>query len=102
MELPTIADRFERLSDPVQRKVFVDAAKRVGFRVDPALLHPMGIPLLGDAGAHVGQLMDADSPTFLLSELTRDRGVFTLPEARPPSHGQVGPGARARGAWRDS
>ncbi len=39
------------------------------------------IPLLGDAGAHVGQLIDADSPTFLLSELTRERGVFTLPEA---------------------
>jgi N-acyl-D-aspartate/D-glutamate deacylase len=39
------------------------------------------VPLLGDAGAHVGFLIDADSPTFLLAELTRDRGVFTLPEA---------------------
>lgn len=39
------------------------------------------IPMLGDAGAHVGQLIDADSTTFLLSELTRDRGVFTLTEA---------------------
>jgi N-acyl-D-aspartate/D-glutamate deacylase len=39
------------------------------------------VPLLGDAGAHVGQLIDADSTTFLLSELTRERSLFTLPEA---------------------
>ncbi len=42
---------------------------------------PNCIPMLGDAGAHVGILVDADSPTFLLAELTRNRGVFTLPEA---------------------
>ena len=39
------------------------------------------VPMLGDAGAHVGFLIDADSPTFLLAELTRERGVYTLPEA---------------------
>ncbi len=39
------------------------------------------VPLLGDAGAHVGQLIDADSTTFLLADLARDRGVFTVPEA---------------------
>jgi N-acyl-D-aspartate/D-glutamate deacylase len=38
------------------------------------------IPLLGDAGAHVGQICDADSTTFLLTEQTR-RGVFTVEEA---------------------
>ena len=42
---------------------------------------PHVVPMLGDAGAHVGQFTDADSPTFLLGELTRDRGVYTLPEA---------------------
>ncbi len=42
---------------------------------------PYVIPMLGDAGAHVGQFTDADSPTFLLGELTRDRGVYTLQEA---------------------
>ena len=42
---------------------------------------PYVVPMLGDAGAHVGQFTDADSPTFLLAELTRDRGVYTLPEA---------------------
>ena len=42
---------------------------------------PHVVPMLGDAGAHVGQFTDADSPTFLLAELTRDRGVYSLPEA---------------------
>ena len=42
---------------------------------------PHVVPMLGDAGAHVGQFTDADSPTFLLSELTRDRGVYSLEEA---------------------
>ncbi len=39
------------------------------------------VPMLADTGAHVGILIDADSPTFLLSELTRKRGVYSLPEA---------------------
>ncbi|MDE0692593.1 MAG: amidohydrolase family protein [Gammaproteobacteria bacterium] len=42
---------------------------------------PHVVPMLGDAGAHVGQFTDADSPTFLLGELTRDRGVYSLEEA---------------------
>jgi N-acyl-D-amino-acid deacylase len=39
------------------------------------------IPMLADAGAHVGIFTDTDSPTFLLSELTRRQGVYSLPEA---------------------
>ena len=39
------------------------------------------VPMLGDAGAHVGFFTDTDSPTVLLSDLTRDRGVYTLEEA---------------------
>jgi N-acyl-D-amino-acid deacylase len=42
---------------------------------------PHCIPALGDAGAHVGFFTDADSTTLLLSDLTRKRGIFTLPEA---------------------
>jgi N-acyl-D-amino-acid deacylase len=38
-------------------------------------------PGLGDAGAHVGQICDADSTTFFLSHWARERGAFTLPEA---------------------
>lgn len=39
------------------------------------------MPGLGDAGAHVGQICDADAPTFFLTHWARDRGAFTLPEA---------------------
>ena len=39
------------------------------------------LPGLGDAGAHVGEIVDADSTTFLLASLARDRGVMSIPEA---------------------
>ena len=52
------------------------------------------IPMLADTGAHVGILIDADSPTFLLSDLTRKRGVYTLPEA---VHRITGKSARVLG-----
>ena len=42
---------------------------------------PHTVPMLGDAGAHVGVLIDSDSPTFLLSELTKEHNVYELPEA---------------------
>lgn len=42
---------------------------------------PWVVPMLGDAGAHVGFFTDTDSPTVLLSELTRKQGVYTLNEA---------------------
>ena len=39
------------------------------------------IPGLGDAGAHVSQIMDSGWPSFLLSHWVRDQGKVTLPEA---------------------
>lgn len=42
---------------------------------------PHVVPMLGDAGAHVGFFTDTDSPTVLLSELTRKQNVYSLPEA---------------------
>ena len=36
---------------------------------------------LGDAGAHVGQIMDAGQPTWFLSHWVRDTKTFTLEEA---------------------
>lgn len=42
---------------------------------------PHVVPMLGDAGAHVGLFTDTDSPTVLLSELTRKQNVYGLPEA---------------------
>ena len=39
------------------------------------------LPGLGDAGAHVGEIIDADSTTFVLASLARDRGIMSIPEA---------------------
>jgi len=39
------------------------------------------LPGLGDAGAHVGMMIDADSTTFLLAELARTRAIMSIPEA---------------------
>jgi N-acyl-D-aspartate/D-glutamate deacylase len=36
---------------------------------------------LGDAGAHVGQVIDASQATFLLSYWVRERQAFTLEDA---------------------
>ncbi len=47
----------------------------------PYMQMPHCIPMLADSGAHVGVFTDTDSPTFLLSELTRRQGVYELPEA---------------------
>ena len=38
-------------------------------------------PGLGDAGAHAGQICDADAPTHYLSYWCRDRGITDLPDA---------------------
>lgn len=38
------------------------------------------LPGLGDAGAHVGQVMDATWATHVLGYWTRDTGVYSLPE----------------------
>jgi N-acyl-D-aspartate/D-glutamate deacylase len=38
-------------------------------------------PGLGDAGAHAGQICDADAPTHYLSYWSRDRGMVSLPKA---------------------
>jgi len=39
------------------------------------------LPSLGDAGAHVGQVMDAGWPSFVLSHWVRETGLFSVGEA---------------------
>jgi N-acyl-D-aspartate/D-glutamate deacylase len=36
---------------------------------------------LADSGAHVGQIMDASQPTWLLQYWVREKGLFTIEEA---------------------
>ncbi len=38
------------------------------------------LPSLGDAGAHVSQIIDADWATFVLKYWIKERAVYTLPE----------------------
>jgi N-acyl-D-aspartate/D-glutamate deacylase len=49
--------------------------------IEDMLVNPTVAMGLADSGAHVGQIMDASSPTWLLSYWVRDRGVLTLEEA---------------------
>ena len=44
------------------------------------LASPNIFPSLGDAGAHVSQIMDAGWSTFVLSYWIRDRGLYSLEE----------------------
>ena len=44
------------------------------------LADPNVVMGLADAGAHVGQIMDASQPTFFLTNWVRDRGVFPIEE----------------------
>jgi len=48
--------------------------------VDEMLADPTVVMGLADAGAHVGQIMDASQPTFFLTRWVRDRKFFTLEE----------------------
>ena len=45
------------------------------------LTRDWGLPGIGDAGAHVSQIMDAGWATFVLSHWYRDTGVYSLAEA---------------------
>ena len=49
--------------------------------IEEMLTDPMVVLGLADSGAHVGQIMDASQPTWLLTHWVRDRGTFTVEEA---------------------
>jgi N-acyl-D-aspartate/D-glutamate deacylase len=57
------------------------------------------LPGLGDAGAHVSQIIDADWATFTLKYWIKERGVYSLPEGikRMTSDGARVMGLRDRG-----
>ena len=48
--------------------------------VSEMLADPNVVMGLADAGAHVGQIMDASQPTFFLANWVRERGVFPIEE----------------------
>jgi N-acyl-D-aspartate/D-glutamate deacylase len=57
------------------------------------------LPSLGDAGAHVSQIIDADWATFTLKYWIKERGVYSLPEGikRMTSDGARVMGLKDRG-----
>src|SRR3546814_1501184 len=51
-----------------------------------ALRHPATVIGASDAGAHVGQIASAELHTYLLAYWVRERGLFTLEQARSEEH----------------
>ena len=51
-----------------------------GSEVEHLLADPNVVLGLADAGAHVGQIMDASQPTWFLAHWVRDRGIHSLAE----------------------
>ena len=49
--------------------------------VEEMLTNPMVVLGLADSGAHVGQIMDASQPTWLLTHWVRERKLFSVEEA---------------------
>jgi N-acyl-D-amino-acid deacylase len=49
--------------------------------VEEMMTNPMVVMGLADAGAHVGQIMDASQPTFFLRDWVRDRKLLGIEEA---------------------
>ena len=49
--------------------------------VEEMLSDPNVVMGLADAGAHVGQIMDASQPTFFLTQWVRERGLLSIQEA---------------------
>ena len=48
--------------------------------VEEFLKNDWVLPSLGDAGAHLTQIVDAGWPTFMLSHWHREHGTFSLAE----------------------
>ena len=48
--------------------------------VEEMLSDPNVVMGLADAGAHVGQIMDASQPTYMLANWVRELGVFSVEE----------------------
>ena len=76
-------ETFLRLSDETNGKALFHMR---GFNVNLDALAELittdwAMPGLGDAGAHVSQMIDSGWPTFILSHWHRDTGLYSLPEA---------------------
>ena len=76
-------ETFIRISDETDGKALFHMR---GFNVDLNQLQKListdwAMPGLGDAGAHVSQMIDSGWSTFILSHWHRDSGVYSIQEA---------------------
>ena len=77
------AETFLRLSHETDgRALFTLRMFNLSLEALEDLFHSDHVlPALGDAGAHVSQIMDAGWATFVLSHWVRERGVYSIGEA---------------------
>ena len=100
-DLDYVHDRKRSLAALAERtgktpvEAFIDLNRRLKGRVqlwhpglnqsmdaiEEMITNPTVAMGLADSGAHVGQIMDASSPTWLLTHWVKTRGVMTLEEA---------------------
>jgi N-acyl-D-amino-acid deacylase len=76
------AESFIRISSETDGKTFF-TMRHFNQNLDAlakALSSDFCLPGLGDAGAHVRQVMDSGWTTFVMSYWHRDKGLFSLPE----------------------
>ena len=76
-------ETFLRISDETDGRALFHMR---GFNVDLSQLEELiqtewAMPGLGDAGAHVSQMIDSGWSTFILSHWHRDSGVYSIQEA---------------------
>ena len=85
--LPALRVLYDALLDKEGKELlYFPLFNYIGFNLDNVaemLAHPLVLPGLSDAGAHVGTICDASFPTFLLTHWTRDRdsGRMTVERA---------------------
>ena len=73
---------IDRLLESEGRELFnVWFFHRNRAAIGPLLALDHVYPGAGDAGAHAGQICDADAPTHFLAHWCRDEGLLPLPEA---------------------
>lgn len=81
--LPALRVLYDALLDNGGKELlYFPLFNYIGFNLDQVaemLAHPLALPGLSDAGAHVGTICDASFPTFLLGHWTRDRERGRLP-----------------------
>ena len=76
------AETFLRLSDETDgRALFNLVGENQNLKALRDLFEGGVFPGVGDAGAHVGMVMDAGWSTFVLSHWVREDGLFTMGEA---------------------